>query len=230
MKVCAVIPAFNESQSISEIIDSVRGQSVDVIVVDDGSEDNTAELAKAHGAHLIQHEVRSGKGISLRDGFKYAVSSGYDAIIAMDADGQHEASDIPKFLAKMKESGASVVLGNRMSNPTDMPFIRIFTNKFMSSIISAVCKQDIPDSQCGYRLYSKEAISSISIKAPKFEIESEILVKLARKDFRIRSVSIKSIYGEEKSKIRPVRDTLRFFGFLFKIIFDRKSASKDDRG
>jgi len=228
MKVCAVIPAFNESKAIYDIIRHVKAKEIYPIVVDDGSEDNTADIAKQADAYVIKHKERSGKGVALKSGFDHAVSSGYDLIFAMDADGQHEPSDMPKFLTKMKESNASVIVGNRMSNPTGMPLIRILTNRFMSFIISALCKQDIPDSQCGFRLYTREAIDSITIKTPKFEIESEVLVKLARGGFKIRSVPVRSIYGQEKSKIRPIRDTLRFFGFLFKTLFSKNKTSGND--
>ncbi|NQT95707.1 MAG: glycosyltransferase family 2 protein [Candidatus Omnitrophica bacterium] len=221
MRICAILPAFNEAGSIEKIIKEIKSNDIEVIVIDDGSDDKTKEQAKQQGAHVISHAKRRGKGVSLKDGFNYALSNNYDIIITMDADGQHEPLDIPKFIGRAKERQASVVIGNRMSNPTGMPAIRIFTNKLMSFVVSVVCRQNIPDTQCGYRLYTKEAISGISIKARKFEIDSELLIKLARKGYKIESVPIRSIYADERSKIRPIRDTFRFLGFLIKSLFKR---------
>ena len=221
MNACAVIPAFNEAESISKVISGVKLYGIDVIVVDDGSLDETSLIAEKSGAHVIHHSKRCGKGLSLRIGFNQALKRGYDIIISMDGDGQHDPTDIPRFLDMVRDKKVSVVLGNRMDNPEDMPLIRIATNKFMSSVISAICHQKIPDTQCGYRLFTREAISGVDIKANKFEIESEFLVKLARNGFKIESVSIKSIYGQEKSKIRPIRDTFRFIRFLTRILIEK---------
>ncbi len=221
MNTCVVIPAFNEAENILKVISGVKALDIDVIVVNDGSLDETSLMAEKGGAHIIHHSKRCGKGLSLRRGFDYAIKNGYNIIISMDADGQHDPADIPHFLDKIKGKEFCVVVGNRMDNPKDMPLIRIITNKLMSSVISAVCRQNIPDTQCGYRLFTRDAISGIDIKANKFEVDSELLVKLARNGFKIESVSIRSIYGKEKSKIRPIRDTFRFMRFLTRILIEK---------
>jgi glycosyltransferase involved in cell wall biosynthesis len=221
MRICAVIPAFNEAESILEVIKGVQGFNVKAIVVDDGSSDETSLIAERQGAHILRHNKRSGKGMSLRDGFSYAVDKEYDLVFTIDGDGQHDPSDIPIFLDKFQKLHADVVIGNRMRDPADMPFIRIVTNKFMSRAISMICHQHIPDTQCGYRLFTRQAISNIDIKSRKFEIESEILVKLSRQGLRIDSVPIKSIYAGETSKIRPVRDSLRFIRFMARTIIKK---------
>ncbi len=221
MNACAVIPAFNEAENISKVINGVKAYGIDVIVVDDGSLDETSLIAEKSGAHVMHHCKRCGKGLSLRIGFNQALKRGYEIIISMDGDGQHDPMDIPRFLDAVRGKQVSVVLGNRMDNPKDMPFIRIITNRFMSSVISAICHQPIPDTQCGYRLFTREAISGVDIKADKFEVESELLVKLARNGFKIESVPVRSIYGQEKSKIRPIRDAFRFIRFLIKILIEK---------
>ena len=224
MKICAVIPAINEAKTISDVIKGIKALNldIDVIVIDDGSEDETSLLAEREQAYVIKHAKRIGKGACLKDGFDYALTRGYDIILALDADGQHDPSDIPRFLNTAREEGLSVVIGNRMDDPADMPGIRVFTNRLMSSIISDICGQNIPDTQCGFRLFTKEALGSINIKARKFEIDSELLIKLAKKGHRIESLPIRSIYSKEISKIRPTRDTFRFIGFLIKILFNRR--------
>jgi glycosyltransferase involved in cell wall biosynthesis len=224
MKICAVIPAINEAKTISDVIKGIKALNldIDVIVIDDGSEDETSLLAEREQAYVIKHAKRIGKGACLKDGFDYALTRGYDIIIALDADGQHEPSDIPQFLKTAKEKNISVVIGNRMGDPLGMPGIRVFTNRLMSSIISDICGQEIPDTQCGFRLFTTEALRSINIKARKFEIDSELLIKLAKKGYKIESLPIRSIYSNQISKIRPTRDTFRFIGFLIKTLFSRR--------
>jgi len=217
MTPCVVLPAYNEVENIKAVIRAIKALKFDVLVVDDGSEDETYLIAAKEQAYLIRHPRRTGKGASLKDGIDYAIRNGYSTIITMDADGQHDASDIPAFLNKVNETGSSVVVGNRMDNPVGMPLIRILTNKFMSAIISAMCKQKIPDTQCGFRLFKKDAIEKLQIEAQKFEVDSEVLIKVAQRGQKIESVPIRSIYADEVSKIRPIRDTFRFILFLFKI-------------
>ena len=218
MKTCAILPAYNEADSIAKVISDIKKLNIDVVVCDDGSDDETSLIAEREGAYVIRHQTRRGKGASLKDGFYNAIAKGYDNMITLDADGQHEPSYIPKFIEKARETGASVVVGNRMDNPAGMPRIRIFTNWLMSLIISAICRQRVPDTQCGYRLFKSQAINSIKIRARKFEIDSELLIKLARKGYRIISIPVSSIYGGETSQIKPLSDTFRFLRFLTKIL------------
>lgn len=222
MKTCVILPAFNEAENIANIIRKIKKIDIDVIVVDDGSKDSTSSIAEKEKAYLIRHPRRRGKGTSLKDGFDYARRRGYDIIITMDADGQHGPSEIPLFIKKAKETEASVVVGDRLTDPADMPPIRVLTNRFMSKIISAICHQRIPDTQCGFRLFHRDAINSIEIEARKFEIESELLVKLSRKGYRIESLPIKSIYAGETSQINPIIDAFRFIRFIIRILTTRE--------
>jgi glycosyltransferase involved in cell wall biosynthesis len=222
MKICAIIPAFNEASAIGDVVKGVKRFGVDAIVVDDGSSDETHIVAGRAGAHVIRNRRRNGKGLSLKIGLDYALDSGYELFFTMDGDGQHDPEDIPCFMGKIKKLGCSVVIGNRMSQPKGMPFIRVITNRFMSFLISVLSRQRVLDTQCGYRLFTREAISGMEIRSHKFEIESEMLIKIARKGFRIDSVPVKSIYADETSKIRPVRDTFRFVRFIITHMIARK--------
>lgn len=230
MRVCVVLPAFNEAENISEVIRKIKELGIDVIVIDDGSTDSTSSIAEKEGSYLIRHPKRRGKGASLKDGFDYVKRRDYDIIITMDADGQHDPSEIPLFIERAEKTGAGVVVGNRLSNPSGMPLIRIFTNWFMSKVISAICHQALPDTQCGYRLFRREAIDSIEIEARKFEIESELLVKLSWKGCRMESLPIKSIYAGETSQINPIIDTFRFIRFILKILASRHCESRPEVG
>ena len=117
----------------------------------------------------------------------------------------------------LEEDGADMVIGNRMLDAEEMPPVRLKTNRFMSYIISKVSGQDVPDTQCGYRLIARRVLENIILNSSNFEIESELIVKAGRKGFKITSVQIKTIYQDEKSRINPIFDTLRFFAFMIRM-------------
>lgn len=223
MKHCIVIPVHNEAQYIQALIKPLKDMGHDVIVIDDGSTDETSSIAEQCGAIVIKHGQRSGKGTSLRDGFAYAVEQGYDGAIAMDGDGQHDPKDIPKFIQAAVRNPDCVITGNRMDNPENMPFIRLCTNRFMSWLISLACRQTIKDTQCGYRYISRAVLEQIHLTSRDFEIETEILMKANKKGFKILSVPIQAIYRDEKSKINPFLDTIRFFSYFIKEICSSKA-------
>ena len=124
---------------------------------------------------------------------------------------------IDNFFNKMSETGADIVIGNRMLNTAPMPFTREVTNKIMSRVISRMCGQAIPDTQCGFKLIKRRVLESIKFEFSNFEIESEILIKAAKQGFRIESVPVKTVYQGETSKIKPIFDTVRFIHFLIKM-------------
>lgn len=214
MKICVVIPAHNESKAIAGLVKEIKGQGLDVLVVDDGSSDNTDQIATLAGAVVLRSEVNEGKGVCLRKGFKYALANDFDAVITMDGDGQHLPQELPQFVRLANTSKGDVFVGNRMYKTKDMPFVRIATNRFMSWMISRLSGQKIPDSQCGFRLIRRRVLEIVELKTAKFEIETEILIKAARSGFKIEPVLIKTVYGGEKSRINPLVDTLRFIRFL----------------
>lgn len=214
MKTCVITPTYNEAEAIGKLVRQIRAQDLDAIVIDDGSKDDTSEIAKNNGATVLRNEVNQGKGASLIKGFTYALNQNCDAVITMDGDGQHLASDIPYFIRLATYSDSGVFIGNRMSRPKSMPWLRLLTNKFMSWLISKVAKQKIPDTQCGFRLIKRDVLKNIDLKTRKYETESEILINAARLGFKIEPVPIKSIYGDEKSQINPFIDTLRFIRFI----------------
>lgn len=219
MKTCIIIPTYNEAKNIKELIEQIRGQDLEVIVVDDGSKDDTSLIAKDSGATVLTNQKNEGKGASLIAGFKYALNNDYDAVITMDGDGQHLPQDIPYFMRLAKYSDSALFIGNRMHKAKSMPGMRFLTNKFMSWFISKVARQRIPDTQCGFRLIKKEVLEKINLKTRKYETESEVLVKTSRLGLKIESVPIETIYRGEKSQINPFIDTLRFMRFVFKEIW-----------
>lgn len=214
MKICAIIPTYNEAATLGNLIKDLRQLNLPVCVVDDGSADNSAEIARQAGAEVLRNETNQGKGAALIQGFHYALIKGYDAAITMDGDGQHLASDIPRFLGVAADPHTGIIIGNRMDQVKNMPWIRVLTNRFMSWLISRLCRQAIPDSQCGFRLIKKEVLEKVRLSTRKFETESEILIETARLGLRIRSVPIKTIYRNEVSYVNPISDTLRFIRFI----------------
>ena len=219
MKTVIVIPAHNEAKTIGDLVKQIIELGYDVIVIDDGSVDDTAILAKTQGAQVISTHKKSGKGNALRLAFAQAIAQGYDAVITVDGDGQHSPSDLGNFLEGYQKFHADIVNGDRMHNSQGMPWIRRITNGFMSWMISLVCRQNITDTQCGFRLITTKVLRTVKLQSNDFEIETEILVKASKKGFRIASVPIQTIYRDEVSKIRPVRDTLRFVRFISREIF-----------
>jgi len=214
MNTCVVIPTYNEEKAIGNLIRSIRSQDLEVIVVDDGSKDNTYKIACDCGAVVLRNESNLGKGASLINGLNYALAKNFDAVITMDGDGQHLAEEIPFFLRLATYSDSCILIGNRMHKLENMPLVRVITNTLMSWFISAIARQKIPDTQCGYRLIKKEALKKINLVCSKFEIESEMLIKASRLGFKIQSIPIKTVYLGEKSRIHPIVDTVRFFKFV----------------
>jgi glycosyltransferase involved in cell wall biosynthesis len=221
MKILAVIPAHNEGAHIASVAGAVKALGYDVLVIDDGSTDATASEARTVGALVISTGKKSGKGNALRTGFDQAIQKGYEAVIALDGDGQHDPADIRLFIECYQATGAAIVNGNRMANPQGMPWIRLFTNVFMSWIISLICRQHIADTQCGFRFMTTEVLKNINLECSDFEIETELLIRAAQKKFKIASVPIATIYSNEVSKINPVRDTWRFFRFIIRVLISR---------
>ncbi len=223
MKTCVIIPTYNEAKEIARLVKEVRGQNLDVLVVDDGSRDNTSGIANDSGAKVLRNENNQGKGASLIKGFNYALTLDYDAVITMDGDGQHLPLDLPYFIRLAKCSDGGIFIGNRMQKIKNMPLVRVLTNKVMSWLISQIAKQEIPDTQCGFRLIKKEVLAKLNLKTHKYETESEVLIRGSRLGFKIESVPIKTIYITEKSHINPFIDTLRFIRFILKEIWIMQS-------
>ena len=215
--VCVLIPSYNEARTIGGIVRAVKTLGLTAYVIDDGSADDTSAIARKEGAVVLRHEMNKGKGEALREGFKYMLKKNYEAVIVIDGDGQHEVASISDFIKKAQDANFDILIGNRMLDTKKMPFTRQATNHFMSYIVSRVCGQAIPDTQCGYRLIKRKVLENVTLESSNFEIESELIIKACRKGFKVGSVPIKTIYQDEKSRINPVVDTLRFIAFMFKM-------------
>ena len=216
MKTCVLIPTYNEANTIGELITQIRNYIPDVIIVDDGSSDSTGTVASKNLATVLTNEKNQGKGASLKKGFDYALVSGFGAVITMDGDGQHFTEDIPFFMRLAQYSNTGIIIGNRTLKIGNCPFVRLITNRFMSWLLSGITKQDIPDTQCGFRLIKKEVLEKVNLKTSHFETESEILLQASRLGFKIESVPVKTVYQGRSSYISPLVDTLRFIKLMMR--------------
>ena len=208
MTVCALIPAFNEAATIAEVVTGVRPHVQAVVVVDDGSADETASRAEAAGARVIRHAENRGKGHAVRSGLAQILALDFSHVLLMDGDGQHRPEDVPKMLQAARERDADLVVGARIFDKAQMPRSRYYSNTIGSRALSSFIGSPIEDSQSGFRLIRCDILRGLTLTATGYEIETEMLIKLARRGARMVSVPVTLHYGA-KSKLRPIRDTTR---------------------
>jgi glycosyltransferase involved in cell wall biosynthesis len=220
MRVAALVPAYQAAARLGEVLLGLQAlaEPPEVLVVDDGSRDATALVARQHGARVLSFAGNRGKGHALLAGFA-ALRDDFDAVVTLDADGQHPPECLPAFVAAA-QSGAELVLGRRARTP-DMPFARRFANGMSSAWATALAGQHISDSQCGYRLHSGRLLAATPLTAGRYEVETELAVRAARLGFRVAEVEIPTIYGTERSQIHMFRDVPRILGTLVRLSGER---------
>ena len=209
-KYCVVIPAYHAEKTIGALVKSIKAQGFVVLVVDDGSRDHTASIASKEGALVISHLRNQGKGLALRTGFDHALRHGFDGVVTLDSDGQHDPQEISKLIEEGERQHAGMTIGNRMSNGISMPAPRRVTNRVMSAIVSRISGIRVPDSQSGFRMIRRELLSQVPLSATRFDIETELVLRAASRRWKIVSIPVRSIYQNERSHIQPLSDGLRF--------------------
>jgi glycosyltransferase involved in cell wall biosynthesis len=213
--VAAVIPAYNEEKHIGDVVHRTRQRLDHVLVVDDGSSDGTAKFAGEAGSEIITHPENRGKGEAIKTGLRHWLDRQSKFVIILDADGQHRPEEIDRFVAAaVSAAEPKLIIGNRMNDVSRMPLVRRIVNRYMSNKISRVCGQEIPDTQCGFRLLHRDLIPDLLGGANRFDYETEMLIVASRKGYRIGSVPVTTVYSDEVSSIHPVRDTMRFFKLM----------------
>ncbi len=209
-RLCALIPAYNSEATIAEVVRRARSHAARVVVVDDGSRDRTARIARQAGAHLLGSRLNHGKGHALALGFAYALRNGFEAVVTLDADLQHDPDDIPRFLRRQAESGADLVIGDRMHARAAIPGVRRVPNAIGTRCFTWLIGQPIRDSQCGFRLYRCGLLSAVPVITSGFDTESDLLLRAGRRGFKIEFLPIPAIYpdGDDGGSFyRPIRDT-----------------------
>ena len=216
MQVAALVPAYQAAAKLGDVLRRLAAleRPPVVLVVDDGSRDATAEVARQHGVRVLAFTVNRGKGHALLAGFA-ALRDEFDAVVPLDADGQHPPECLPGFV-RAAEAGADLVLGARARTP-DMPFARRFANGFSSGWATWLAGQHVTDSQCGYRLHSRRLLERTPLTPGRYEVETEMVVRAARLGFRIAEVEVPTIYGGERSQVHAFRDVPRIVGTLLRL-------------
>lgn len=208
-RACILIPAYNAQATLGFVLRKIEPLKIDTVVVDDGSSDETKRVALENGAHLLVHPVNLGKGAALRTGFQYLLQKDYQVVITLDADGQHEPSEIPSLLKIFQSVQPDILIASRAAAFGKMTFLRRFWNRLGVKAVSRLCHSDITDSQSGFRLIRSEVLKEVDLSTSRFETELELLINACKKGFRVLSVPIQAPYvdGTGSSHFRPVIDT-----------------------
>lgn len=219
-KICGLVPAHNEEQNIGPVVEKALRHLDCVYVIDDGSSDETSGIAKDAGGSVIRHEVNMGKGKALKTGFARIMEDGFDAMVTLDGDGQHDPSEIPAFIEAFNAGLGEIIVGNRLWDRERIPRSRYRSNMVGVFMISMATGQKIPDTQSGYRLYSSGLIRNMKIKSDGFDAETEILLRAGKAGCRIHSIPIQAIYpAEYKTHFRSVRDFTKISLTYLRTIF-----------
>jgi len=216
-----VIPAYNEEKRIGAVLSATDCLGLEVLVVDDGSRDGTASVARTHSCHLVAHPVNKGKGAAIRTAIAWVLERGFDAAVFLDADGQHLPAEVDRFVSEFEASGADLIVGSRMHDNAAMPTVRKLSNRTSSALVSLLAGTRVADSQSGFRLLSAPLLEKMKTRGgERFDFESEMIIDAARGGAKYREVPISCIYGDKKSHYHPLRDSAEFLA-----LFVRKGLS-----
>lgn len=188
-----IIPAHNEENHIAPVVQKTKRYASNILVIDDGSTDNTSAVAEKNGMTVLRHIVNLGKGAALKTGCEYALKKGARRLIFMDADGQHKPEDIPRFMKAL--NGVDVVFGSRGLNKK-MPFVLKFGNWFINNVNTALFGIRLGDTQSGYRAMTAEAYKKIRWTAMSYGVESEMIANVGKKGLKYREINIETIYSD----------------------------------
>lgn len=209
MSIQALIPAYNEGERVRAVVETTHSY-LPVLVVDDGSSDATASIAESAGANVLRQVPNQGKGAALKAGFRWALAQpNCDAVLTLDADGQHDPAEIPKFLHAYATHNSDLIIGYR--NFDKMPLTRRLANTAGTAALSWAMGQKILDNQSGYRLISRRLMQATLESAEAgFEFEVDMVVLCVRRGYRLDWVPIRTIYAGEGSHIQPLQHVRNF--------------------
>jgi glycosyltransferase involved in cell wall biosynthesis len=210
-RVMVLIPAYNAARSVGDVVRASKEIVRDVVVVNDGSRDDTASVARAAGAEVVDHPQNRGKGGALKTGFAHAIKNGYDVVVTLDADGQHLPREIPKFLKSREETKADLIIGGRSHLFGEMLPRRRLANRFSAWSIAKASGTKVTDSQSGFRLYSANLLRNVRLRTEGFDLESEVIVRAGVGGFKVLTIPIDLgfVDGVSTSHYKPLKDTLR---------------------
>jgi glycosyltransferase involved in cell wall biosynthesis len=208
-KICILIPAYNAQETLGSVLKKIQPLKMDTLVVNDGSSDETKRVASENGAQLLEHSLNLGKGAALQTGFQYILQKDYQVVITLDADGQHDPSEIPSLLKIFQIVKPDILIASRAAEFGKMTFLRRFWNRLGVKAVARLCHSDITDSQSGFRLIRTKVLKEVDFSTSRFETELELLIKACKKGFSVLSVPINTqqVDGTGSSHFRPVADT-----------------------
>ncbi|MFP4546450.1 MAG: glycosyltransferase family 2 protein [Methanomassiliicoccales archaeon] len=219
-EVVTVIPAFNEEVSIGSVILGAKRHSESVVVVDDGSWDRTAELARMAGAEVIRFEENMGKAHALKKGLEYADTKGFRAVVTMDGDGQHDHRDIADLVKPVLEGEADLVIGSRFLNGGNgIPSYRKAGQKVLNRLTNLACRREVTDTQSGFRVLSRTALEHLDFSSEGYSIESDMICHFIDRGLRVEERPISANYGvPNKHKKNPLSHGLSLMGRVIKVV------------
>lgn len=209
MKIVAVIPAYNEEKNIDGIVRQTKKEVDETIVVNDGSKDNTAILAKMAGAFVINHNINKGYGIALKSGFNHALKINADIVVLLDADAQHNPKEIQRVVEPIMQKMADMVIGSRFLSDIKMPFYRKFGIKIITMFTMLLTGHKITDAQSGFRGFSREVLRSIDLEESGMGVSVETIFKVVKGGFKILEVPITCQYEKIVHRINPLSHGLQ---------------------
>ena len=207
-----IVPIYNSEKYLKELFNRIVEYFPleSVFAIDDASKDNSADICKKNGVNLVELQTNSGKGNALQIGFKSAAEKGYKFAFSIDSDLQHKPEDFPNFINQQNKLNLELVMGKRDFSHKKMPIHRIWSNTLTSWVVSRASKQKILDSQCGFRLYNLQILEGMKFQTKRYQFETEIILKIAKKMGRVGFISIDTIYDGQKSYISGLRDIKNF--------------------
>ena len=220
-RVAALIPAYQAAATVGQVVRDTRAMVPDVVVVDDGSSDTTGEVARAAGAVVLRQEPNAGKGAALGRGFTHLRAAGFTHAVTLDADGQHYADEIPRLLAALPDDGRAIVVGVRRKEGQEIAAVARFGNWVADGLMTLIAGQALPDTQSGFRVYPLAATLSLAATGSRYDFETEILLRAARRGIPLVGVPVRVFYppiDERVSHFDPWLDTLRIVGTVVRVM------------
>jgi len=219
--VAAIVPAYRAASTIAAVVSGIRRHVARVLVVDDGSGDETSARARAAGAEVLAHGENAGKGAALATGLRALAASGVARALTVDADGQHLPSEIPALLAASDQDPGAIVVGVRRKAGHTIRRLNLFGNWIADRLLRAIAGRPLPDTQSGFRIYPVAATLELGVRGARYDFETEVLLRAARRGIPLVGVPVDVHYppvAERVSHFRPGRDTLRIIGTVVRVL------------
>jgi glycosyltransferase involved in cell wall biosynthesis len=221
-KIIACMPALNEGKYIGSLVLKTRQYVDQVIVVDDGSTDDTVEIAKLAGAKVIQHKHNKGYGAAIQSIFAEAKKVNPDVLVILDADGQHNPQEIPNLIKPILDGDYDCVIGSRQGQAKKIPFYRRIGQRIILRSVKTISENQLNDSECGFRAFSRKAIKTLKLKESGMAVSAETVAEATRKNLKITQVPVNVTYNQDSSTLHPVRHGLSVFTRILVMIADQR--------